>query len=186
MIIPTEAYKRIIKDVTPSIQKQGFKKTGVSFYRQNEESWGIINFQRSTESSAETIVFTVNLGVASKRLLKLIPIGRASRSKPDIWDCHWQERLGHLLDENKDVWWTVDHQTSVDQLSYQIQNYITQLGVPEVLKYMSDESLRDMWLSGRSSSLTKVQRLTYLSVLLREIGPRELLTTVQADLQRIT
>lgn len=183
MMKAVENYKKIINDVTPSLRERGFKKSGASFYLQNEESWGIVNFQKSTKSSSEHIVFTVNLGVASKRLLKLSSTLHVG-SRPGIWDCHWQERLGHLLEEKKDVWWTVEYQTPIDQLSHQIQEYIFNFGVSEVLKYMSDESLRALWLSDKSPSLTKIQRLKYLSVLLKEIGPRELLDSVQDELQR--
>jgi hypothetical protein len=49
------------------------------------------------------------------------------------------------------------------------------IGIPEIAKYIHDHNLRDLWLSDYSPSLTEFQRLLYLSVLLKEIGPIELL-----------
>ena len=68
----------------------------------------VINLQRSKHSSRERILFTINLGVASKRLLAL------ERHPSDIstvkeYECHWRERLDSLCLDEINKWWEVDH-----------------------------------------------------------------------------
>jgi hypothetical protein len=175
-----DKYKKLIDILTPALKEKGFTKYRHRFYLRIENNWGIIDFQKSTKSTSNSVIFTVNLGIASKRILEKfsqIPEGK----KPDIWDCQWQVRLGHVLGINKDLWWTINEETSIDQLSEQLKEYILDYGVPEILKYISDDSLRDLWLSGKSPSLTKIQRLRYLSILLKEIGPQNLLDTIKSE-----
>ena len=45
--------------------------------------------------------------------------------------------------------------------------------IPDLEKHSTDELLRDEWLAGVSPGLTRQQRLHYLVLLLRDLGPRE-------------
>lgn len=54
---------------------------------------------------------------------------------------------------------------------------------PIINKYISDEALRDLWLSGQSPGISSVRRLMYLSVMLRALGPIESLNDVSRDLE---
>jgi len=164
-MILKEHYKKIIESTHQSLKNAGFVKNGNTFRISSDESRGVINFQKSTKSTVDSITFTINLGVASKRLLKIY--NPKQIENPDIWDCHWQVRIGHLLPDNKDIWWTILAETNVDQLAQDIQKYTIKLGIPEIQKYLSDGALRDLWLTDKSPSLTKVQRLKYLAELMK-------------------
>lgn len=176
-------FKSLISSLDSSLKNQGFKKRSNSFYLQVSGNWGIVNFQKSTKSTRNKIEFTVNFGIASTRILKK---SLGTQARPDIWDCQWQVRLGHLLEAKRDLWWTIDLETPIDQLSRQFQEYIFNYGIPELLKYIDDTSLRDLWLSGKSPSLTKIQRLRNLSILIKEIGPEDLLNSVESELVAIS
>jgi len=51
---------------------------------------------------------------------------------------------------------------------------------------MTDEALRDLWLSGASPGLNEFERFKNLSVLLKAIGPSDLLEPVLHNLLRVT
>lgn len=182
---PADAFKEILKRNALALRAYGFSRSGSTFYLRKAGNWGVINFQKSKDSSVDNIVFTVNLGIASTRLLAFFSHIRPDM-KPSVWDCHWRERLGYLLPEHSDIWWTINSTTPVDELGQEIQGYVVNLGVPELEKYISDEALRDLWLSGRAPGLTDFQRLMYVSVLLKALGPLDRLDSVLEELQRIS
>jgi hypothetical protein len=184
------AFKGLLdKTLAPTLKQHGFSQSGRTFYLRREGNWGLVNFQKSTKSSAERIVFAVNLGIASSRLLEFFPPRRLRVSglaaKPQIWDCHWQMRLGSLVADQKDIWWTVEANTRLEQLGLEIDGYIRNLAIPELSKYIRDEALRDLWLSGHAPGLTEFMRLMNLSVLLKTLGPLNLLEPTLNELWRV-
>ena len=160
--------------ITPSLKKAGFTKAKQSFYYLYEGNWGIIDFQKSTKTDPSTVVFTVNAGIVSNRILNFLAQIEPNK-KPDIWDAHWRVRIGYLMPSNTDLWWTIEDGTNITNLGQTILDNIINFGVPEIRKFIKDESLRDLWLSGKSPALTDFQRLMYLCVLLKQIGPSEIL-----------
>jgi hypothetical protein len=182
---PADAFKEILKQNALALRAYGFSRSGLTFYLREAGNWGVINFQKSKDSSARGIVFTVNLGIASTRLLAFFSHIRPGM-KPSIWDCHWRQRLGYLLPNHSDVWWTINSTTLVDDLGQEIQGYVVNFGVPELKEYISDETLRDLWLSGSAPGLTDFQRLMNVSVLLKALGSLDGLDPVLKELQRVS
>jgi Domain of unknown function (DUF4304) len=176
-------FQELVIFVAPALKPYGFSRNRRTFYCRSKNNWGLIDFQRSWHSSREILPFTVNLGVASDRLLKFFSPDKIKR--PTIWDCHWRIRLGYLMNK-KDVWWKVDEQTSVENLGKEILPPLKNLAFQEINQHISDESLRDLWISGQSPSLTEFQRLMYLSVLLEELGPSELVEPTLMKLKQIS
>ena len=180
------AFTTLLKDmVGPELKEHGFSKKGPTFYLWCKDNWGLINFQKSSSSTNESITFTVNLGVASSRLLKFFSSVKET-GKPSIWDCHWRERLGILLPEHNDKWWVLYRETDLESLHNLLSRNLRELVIPEIARYIGDEQLRDLWLEGKSPGLTNVQRLLYLSVLLKALGPLDYLGPVLEELQRIS
>jgi hypothetical protein len=177
-----QLFKKLVIFVTPALKPYGFSRNRQTFYCRSQNNWGLIDFQKSWQSNKESLPFTINLGVASERLLRFFSLDKIKR--PSIWDCQWQIRLGYLMNK-KDMWWKVDEQTSVENLGKEIINPLTNRAIQEINRYISDESLRDLWISGQSPSLTEFQRLIYLSVLLKELGPEELLEPTLLELKQI-
>jgi len=178
-------YQLLLSQVASILKNYNFKKNSSTFYYQNNNgNWGIINFQKSMKSTSGEILFTINVGVVSARLLNFFSV-KPSKKRPNIWDCHWRIRLGQLI-EGKDKWWLIDFETSIEELGENITTYLLSLAIPGIEKYIEDNELRDLWLSGKSPSLTEFQRLLHLSVLLREIGPQELLEPTLYKLQQIS
>jgi hypothetical protein len=170
--------------IRPALKQKGFTKTRQSFYYPYEGNWGMINFQKSTRSSSGEVIFTVNVGVVSNRILTFLSAIDANKKPGGIWDTQWWERLGRLLPENDDLWWTLDSRTNVDDLGQYLLENILNYALPAIHQYIRDESLCALWLTEKSPSLTTFQRLLYLTRLLKEFGPAELLETTISALQK--
>jgi hypothetical protein len=187
---PSQTFKELLEASAATLKREGFSRSGQTFFLQADGNWGLVNFQRTMGSSRVQIIFTINLGIASARLLKIFPPPRARatgrNTRPGIWDCHWQERIGHLLPERKDIWWKIGINSQIERLGDQINTYLRELAIPEIKKYISDEALCDLWLTERSPGLTQLQRLEYLSVLVKAVGPQELLEPVLEQLRHLT
>lgn len=184
---PEEGFKQLLREVASELRRHGFTRNGQRFYLQDDGNWGLISFQKSTRSTPLKLMFTVNLGVASARLLRFFPPARfrvaEGKAKPLDPECHWRQRLGYVLPEKQDEWWSMTSGTDLDQLAGEIQGYLINLAVPQIQKHISDQALLELWLSGESPGLTQLQRLEYLSVLLKGLGPRRLLEQTLEELR---
>jgi hypothetical protein len=180
---PEKLFNEILSTVIrPLLKEKGFIRTRNTFYYSYEGNWGIIDFQKSTQSNSSAIIFTINVGIASHRILTFFSIIDENK-KPTVWDSQWNERLGHLLPEKQDIWWTIDQGTNIAELGQYLSENITNYALPAIHTFIRDEALRDLWLSGKSPSLTNFQRLLYLARLLKEIGPLDLLEPTIIALQ---
>jgi len=178
-----EKYDVLVNSMQVKLENRGLSKFRERYYLKLKENWGIIQFQLSRKSTKTIVQFTVNLGVASTRILRVFSPQRVQN--PDVWDCHWRIRLGNLINQDTDFWWTIDDNTSIITLSQIILDNIVNYGLPEIGKYIDDESLRDLWMAGQSPSLTDGQRLKYLMTLIKEIGPKDKLEFVQSELKKV-
>jgi hypothetical protein len=160
--------------ITPSLQLFNFSRSGHTFYVSKRGNWGLVNFQKSKWSTSDKLEFTVRLGIASTNLLKFFrPV--TSELRPGISACHWQIALGRLLKPHKD-WWVISANTSFEDISKEVRHYVVDIGLPEMDKYLSDEALRDLWLSGQDPTLllTDSERQKLLLVLLKIHGPENI------------
>jgi hypothetical protein len=165
--------------VSPALKAEGFHRKGLTFYVFEHGNWGVINFQKGWQSTPDGVNFTVNLGIALAALSPL-PEDKLRKWRPREYDCDWRERLGILL-TGDDTWWVIQPTTDVIDLARQILGTLRNRGIPEIKRYIRAEDLRDLWLSGRSPGLTNLQRLRKLGVLLRKLGPAELVARIEAD-----
>jgi hypothetical protein len=99
---------------------------------------------------------------------------------------HWRERLGFLLPQHSDVWWTIDKDTDIHALGNALVDMVRNIAVPEVIRHVSDDNLMTLWLSGKSPGLTNTQRLEYLTVLLKNKGWDDLLYKIVEELKAIS
>jgi hypothetical protein len=159
----------------------GFKRAGSTFYLDRGASVGLIDFQKG-KSTKEELIFTVNLGVYVRPVAKLFHPADV-KDRPDIWDCHWRIRLGYLLPEQGDKWWSSGSLVELDPSISEIDHGLTKYGVPELLRVLDPAELRNDWLDGRSPGLTDMQRLLNVSVLVQELGPPERLPMLIYELR---
>jgi hypothetical protein len=177
-------HQTVAKIMLPVMEKYNFHKNGLSYCYITNNNWGLVSFQKSSHPIPEGVRFTINLGVASDRLLKFFSFPTAIQ-KPKIEDCHWRVRLGELL-KGEDQWWMIEIGRSTHDLVDFLYSSIENLAISEIQKFLDDVALRDLWLTGRAPSLTEFQRLLYLSILLKEVGPQDQLAITLSKLKQIS
>lgn len=163
----------------------GFKKRGEKFIFEHRDGVGIINFQKSQRSSSEILLFTINIGIFSYRLYRFLS-GNPDIKKMNIEDCHLRIRVGYILPAQEDKWWSMDVNTNLHELSSDINCIIEEYVIDYIRKCLGDQELKNLWIEGRSPGLTDIQRLIYLSILLHEIGPVELLEPTIAVMKKMS
>lgn len=158
-------YKSLIAGLTPFLKILGYSKSGDSFFHNQEGNTGILNFQKSRSTTSNYTLFTINLGVYSGAL-KIFD-NFEIKSKPTISDCHWRKRIGYLMPDKLDYWWKIDDTTSLNKLTAEILDILKEHAVPEIEKYISNESLENSWMNGDSEGITEQQMYLYLIALLK-------------------
>jgi len=169
----------------PALRQAGFSRKGKTFYLQEQSNWGLVDFQKSTKSTADQVLFTLNLGVASSRLLRFYAAGQEV-GQPALDQCHWRQRIGALLPRAEDKWWPIGATSDLDSVTHEVGDLLIHSGIPTIRENIGDDRLRDMWLSGVSPGLTDIQRLMHLTVLLQAIGPADQLDVILQELQRVS
>jgi len=111
-----------------NLKPLGFRKSGNTWVR-NLEWPQVINIQLSQWNSSEEAQFTVNLGVAIEELRTA---GEGIPPKGDLkeHDCDVRSRIGALLPNKQDKWWSVTPGTNTDELVAEIWSLLEQFGMP--------------------------------------------------------
>ena len=167
-----ETFKELIKRVGAKLKPKGFTKKGNSFYLNRSNNVGLIEFQKSRDSTKDAILFTVNIGVLSTQLEKIL--GKGNTVYPVTTDCHWWERVGFLMPEKTDFWWEIDSATSLDLIYLQIDEVIDKYLLPLLEGTLSDDQLILCWSSGKQNGINEFQRHLYYTTLLQVYGKKEL------------
>jgi hypothetical protein len=183
---PNTIFSSLLKEIiAPALKDYGYCRRGNSFYLFRDSNCGLINFQKSVASRKDRLILTINLGVASSRLLESLSAKHRGLNL-SIADCHWTNRIGNLQLSRHDKWWTISRETHQGDLGAEIVKCLMEFAVPEIEKHLSDEALRDLWISGTAPGLTDFQRLVYLSLLLKTIGPNDLLQKTVQEMRLIS
>lgn len=163
----------------------GYSWRGRIFSFTRNGNVGLIEFQRHhRDSTKDRGLFTINLGVRSQLLYEyqLLLGNWMPRDKPESCDCHYCERVGFLLPEKRDKWWSIDALTNTEDLADELFLIVRETVHPTLEEFVSDEALRDLWLSGQlRGNFGKSMVNVFLTVLLHRYGPRKLIEpTMQA------
>ena len=160
-----EKYKSLMNAVDSLLKAANYRKKGTSFFYDKDDNIGLINFQKSRDSTATSTLFTINLGVYSKtlKIFDYFDIG----SYPTSSDCHWSERIGFIMEKKRDFWWEVNEYTSITNLIAGITSVIINLAIPEIEKHISDESLEKYWTENLQQDPLNIQTYIYLIALLK-------------------
>ena len=177
----SELYKELIKEISSLLKEKHFSRKGNCFYLRQGNNWGLIDFQKSRKSSSDEVIFTINVGICSGALLEFFS-PELLEKKPSIEVCQWRERLGFLLPDRQDRWWTV-REGPIDSLMAELTSYLLKIAIPEIKAHLDDKQLCNEWLSGKSPGLTDIQRLMNLSVLLKTTGSENSLGVILKELE---
>ncbi len=160
--ITNKMFDHVIEVVGERLQPLGFARRGPILRIVGKDTCGIVEFQCSTKSTRDRLLFTVNLGVVCGDLLDTGPSGL---KKARIIDAHVRQRIGRLLSDHPDKWWEITASTDPDALAQEMSDLIVKEAVPYIQRYLSIEAIISLWGSGQSPGLTRKQRLDCLAAL---------------------
>ncbi len=144
----------------------------------------MVEFQRSQKSSANAVLFTINLGIASTTISRFD--GVDAESPPPVERCHWSTRIGFLLPRKEDTWWRIESESDLGRLRGEIGRALDEIALPKLDALVSDDALCEYWLEGGSDGLTEIQRLRALSILLKEQARTEELRGVLNTMRNLS
>lgn len=181
-----DAMKRFVADeLRATFKSHGFRAKGLTFNRQVADNFGIVQLQKSRNSTASVVEFTINLGVFSDRVQQTLskfmwmPEVTGVPTEPA---CHLRQRVGFLLPEARDVWWSIRADGVVAELGATIRSVLERQAFPFLEARISDEGLRDHWLQRAARGPEGLA----LAVLVRELGPRQILAPLLERLRAET
>jgi len=158
------------------LRRCGFARTRGAFTKRSVEgNLLVVAIQRSSKSSRARSLVTINYGVYSAHVASAL----RRDVKTTATDAHWWRRLS---DGNQERWLPV---LATDSAPATAKCILSALGtvLPDLQAHATDSSLRDEWLAGSSPGLTNMERLLFLAVLLKKVGPADALTEVLRELE---
>ena len=99
------AFIRVVDATADKLRPLGFVRWGLVLRLLGQGNAAIVSFQKSRHADDEELEFTVNLSIVCGRLLDsdARPLSLAQEV-----DGHLRERIGFLLDDPEDTWWSID------------------------------------------------------------------------------
>jgi len=126
--------------------------------------------------------FTINLGIASKRIGSYY--GDAPDSPPPSYACHWETRIGSLMPDNRDKWWTLSDEPSYCTVEIEVQKAVAELAIPLVKPHSTEQGLFELWVS-KMPGYFEYPTLKYKSILLAEQGKFDALPEILLRIREI-
>lgn len=162
-----EKFNNLLKAAAILLKAEGFKKKGNTFSLFIAGNLAMLNFQKSNSSTKESVKFTINLGIQSAVLAKVL--NEDPKRNSDITSCHWNIRIGSLLPQQQDLWWTLNNSNSpMPEIEKDVMAMLTGLILPVLKQRASDHHLIEAWLNAGMTGTTEYMRYVYLTILLRE------------------
>ena len=157
-------FRHIVNAIAADLKPSHFKRNGLCFRHAEGGNVSIIAFQRSGDSNASSIKFTLNLGVVSKELLRQWDPERMIE-KEGIQSAHLRERIGSFLPVPQDHWWVIDRASDVAAITKEVSALVRDSVIPFLKQHHTDRDLLALWNTGRSPGLTEAMRIRNVAAL---------------------
>jgi hypothetical protein len=122
--------------IAPRLRECGLKGSGQNYYLPSKSHWALIGFQKSMFSDYSELKFTVNLYVVNKndwenarKEKSYFPVKPTPTTK---WVIGWERRIGFLLPERCDHWWSMENNSNLDMISDQVVEFMVKYALPAV------------------------------------------------------
>jgi tRNA U55 pseudouridine synthase TruB len=102
-----------------------------------------VNLQKSVSSTSVSLKATVNLQVYSRTLTRAMGYSMGYPADPHR---HWRERIGAVMPERRDTWWSAQTLPEAEQAGEEIAEALTRYGLPALHAVSSTEKLRALWV----------------------------------------
>jgi hypothetical protein len=124
--------------LAPALKQAGFQRHSMNFSRQDGEAQ-VINVQLNRWNSSLSGSFTINVGVDIARVAELLPVRLPMPENPKEYS--WRRRVGMLMPDGRDHWWTVTPETKIEEMSEELVNAWTTHIAPWLEKFKTVSSL---------------------------------------------
>ncbi|HLO45105.1 MAG TPA: DUF4304 domain-containing protein [Leadbetterella sp.] len=161
-----DIFKEFITKINQPLKQMGFIKKGNSFYLQVNKNYGVINFQKSRESTKEEIKFTINFGVYSD-VLGQLQYDYNNSVKPEVEQCHWLARIGAFMKDSPDFWWEAKISDDLKSVASIVMDIVQNIAMPEINKRLNDEGLINCWMNEAFAGTTEIGKFKYVTTLLK-------------------
>ncbi len=139
-------FQRLLKNLRPLMAASGFRRRSQNLICETPECWGVINVQKSRYSPVDEKSFTINLAIASKRILEYE--GKSTSAPPPSYACHWAEiRIGSLMPDLKDKWWNLSDEASYTSVEGEVRKALSDLAIPLIEPHLTEQGLLELWAS---------------------------------------
>jgi hypothetical protein len=138
--ISKSAYKNALNTL-------GFKRAGMQLFMPSHDLFHVIRFDASQWGTASEGSFTVTLVVAIPTVHEYwtnspFPKNPAASMVPI------QQRVGFLMDDRKDIWWSVNGDTDVQALEREVTHSLIEYAVPFFTHYPDSLALLNQFRAG--------------------------------------
>jgi Domain of unknown function (DUF4304) len=154
--ITQQAMSEASRETAKRLASAGFKRKGLHLNRKVGELFHAIQFQASQWGTAAEGQFTVNLIVTSPVLYEEW-IGRPFPANPASALFPVRMRIGSLMPQRSDHWWTVGSDTDISSLATEVANTIEHCAIQFFTSYESSEALLSQLRQGKCPGCTATQ-----------------------------
>lgn len=148
MNIPaTKLLQKAIKGtLDPAIVRMGFEGKKRSYRRTRNGLLDIVDIQLWKYNDATRARFTIELGICVPVALEMtaalqsFSYFRPSIANPGITECAERERLGILMPEPRDRWWTMSSGTDPSDVANEVIANLQRFGIPWLERHESLEA----------------------------------------------
>ena len=172
----------------PIARRHGFRWQRDELWLQRDSNHGVLYLPH--RAYGREVDFSLRIGVVSTRLWNLERENRVAQGLPDemsIGSLHLQRDVADLLGKDGPVVWTWHPEmdaAATGDLQREVVAVAEQTAVPALVRYMSDEAIRDVYLQRRPFRILGPEGVRGLLALLEALGPGELVEEVRAELDQ--
>jgi hypothetical protein len=155
-------YRQVQSETARLLNGLGFKRKGSIIFTAKGDNFGVIHFQSNRYSTKTELTFTVNVGVIVGKLVDPWAYSQCLKH-PSIVHAQVRLRIGNLLPEKRDKWWTITDDVDIVESSKDFAQLMLQTAVPFIQHFMVIENVISAWEHGTAPGLTDVGRIRYLA-----------------------
>jgi hypothetical protein len=157
-------YQQVQSAAGKLLKDLGFKRKGSIIFTAKGDNFGVIHLQSHRYSTKTELSFTVKVGVIIGKLADSWAYSQCLKH-PSIVDAQVRLRIGDLLPERQDKWWTITDDVDIVDSSKDFAQPLLQRAVPFIQQYMVIENVISAWEHDAASGLTDMKGSRYLAQL---------------------
>ena len=153
--------KTVLTHMQEVLKPERFRKKQSLFWLEHDDVVLFVQLQSSRMSTKDYLRATVNLGIFSKTVAEAV----GNTHEPNIYEAHWDQRIGQLFPAPHDKWWHIHKDKDAELAGREIAAFMKIKALPVMEGLASTDSLKALWETGRSPGQTDFQRQEYLRAL---------------------